>query len=43
LTDQLAGQMDAGFHLVGMYEDHHTGLKISEFAPTYLATRAIKP
>jgi ubiquinone/menaquinone biosynthesis C-methylase UbiE len=43
LTDQLAGQMDAGFHLVGMYEDYHTALKISEFAPTYIATRAIKP
>lgn len=43
LTDQLAGQMDAGFHLIGLYEDHHSDLKISEFSPTYLATRAIKP
>ncbi len=43
LSDQLAGQMEAGFHLVGLYEDHHTDLKISEFAPTYIATRAIKP
>ncbi|MFN8413503.1 MAG: class I SAM-dependent methyltransferase [Anaerolineales bacterium] len=43
LTDQLAGQMDAGFHLIGMYEDHHRGAKIAEFSPTYIATRAIKP
>jgi ubiquinone/menaquinone biosynthesis C-methylase UbiE len=43
LTEQLAGQMDAGFHLIGMYEDYHTGAKIADFSPTYLATRAIKP
>ncbi len=43
LADQLAGQMEAGFHLTGLYEDHHTDLKISEFSPTYIATRAIKP
>jgi SAM-dependent methyltransferase len=43
LTDQLAGQMEAGFHLIGMYEDHHTGSKIADFIPTYIATRAIKP
>lgn len=43
LTDQLGGQMDAGFHLVGMYEDYHTRVALSEYMPTYLATRAIKP
>lgn len=43
LTDQLAGQMEAGFHLVGLYEDRHSGLAISEYTPTYLATRALKP
>jgi ubiquinone/menaquinone biosynthesis C-methylase UbiE len=43
LTEQLAGLMDAGFHLIGMYEDYHTGAKIADFSPTYLATRAIKP
>lgn len=42
LTDQFAGQMEAGFHLIGMYEDRHSGAKISEFSPTYIATRAIK-
>lgn len=42
LNDQLAGQLDAGFALIGLYEDHHTGLKISEHIETYLATRAVK-
>jgi SAM-dependent methyltransferase len=43
LTDQIGGQLDAGFHLVAMYEDRHTKLTLSEFMPTYLATRAVKP
>jgi SAM-dependent methyltransferase len=42
LTDQIGGQVDAGFHLIGMYEDRHTDVKISEFTPTYIATRALK-
>jgi len=43
LTDQLGGQLDAGFHLIGFYEDRHTNVKISEFISTYIATLAIKP
>lgn len=43
LTDQLAGQTDAGFHIIGMYEDVHAGTAISSYTPTYLATRALKP
>jgi ubiquinone/menaquinone biosynthesis C-methylase UbiE len=43
LTDQLAGQTDAGFHIIGLYEDRHSGVVISEFTPTYIATRALKP
>ena len=43
LTDQLAGQMDAGFAIVSMYEDHHNQVKLSEYIETYIATRAIKP
>ncbi len=43
LTDQLAGQTDAGFQIVGLYEDHHNHTVISEYTPTYLATRSIKP
>lgn len=42
LTDQLAGQMDAGFHLIGLYEDRHIGTAISEYTPTYIATRSLK-
>jgi len=43
LGDQLAGQMDAGFHLIGLYEDRHKGIVTSEYTPTYIATRALKP
>jgi len=43
LTDQLAGQMDAGFAIIGMYEDHHNEVKLSEYIETYMATRALKP
>lgn len=43
LTDQLGGQMDAGFHVIGLYEDQHSGSAVSEYTPTYIATRALKP
>lgn len=43
LTDQLGGQMDAGFHIIGLYEDYHQGTAISDFTPTYIVTRALKP
>ncbi|HUH97541.1 MAG TPA: methyltransferase domain-containing protein [Anaerolineales bacterium] len=43
LSDQLGGQMDAGFHLIGLYESHHSGTVISDYTPTYIATRALKP
>ncbi len=43
LTDQIGGQLDAGFHLVAMYEDYHSHMTLSEYMPTYLATRAVKP
>ena len=43
LEDQLGGQLDAGFHLVGFYEDRHRGARLAEFMPTYIATRAVKP
>ncbi len=42
LSDQLAGQMDAGFSIIGLYEDSHTDVKISEYTSTYIATRAVK-
>jgi SAM-dependent methyltransferase len=43
LTDQIAGQLDAGFLINGFYEDHHRHLEIAKYTPTYIATRAIKP
>lgn len=43
LTDQLAGQTDASFHITGLYEDRHSSTIISDYTPTYLATRALKP
>ncbi len=42
LSDQLAGQLDAGFAIIGLYEDHHNQAKLSEYIETYLATRAVK-
>jgi ubiquinone/menaquinone biosynthesis C-methylase UbiE len=42
LYDQIGGQTDAGFHIIGLYEDHHSDL-VGEYMPTYIATRAIKP
>lgn len=43
LTEQLGGQMDAGFHIISMYEDYHQGTAISDYTPTYIATQALKP
>lgn len=43
LTDQLGGQTDAGFHIIGIYEDYHGTSAVSDYTPTYIATRAIKP
>ena len=43
LTEQLGGQMDAGFHIIGLYEDYHGTSAVSEYTPTYVATRSVKP
>lgn len=43
LTDQFGGQLDAGFVLTGFYEDVWPGVKLNEYTPTYIATRAVKP
>ena len=43
LEDQLGGQLDAGFRLTALYEDRHRDLRVAEFMPTYVATRAVKP
>jgi SAM-dependent methyltransferase len=43
LSDQIGGQLDAGFVITGFYEDRWPGEKISEFLDIFIATRALKP
>lgn len=42
LEDQIGGQLDAGFVLVGLYEDYRRKDPIARFMPSYIATRARK-
>jgi SAM-dependent methyltransferase len=44
LTDQIAGQIDAGFLIAGFYEDDQPAPRflIDRYLPTFLATCAIK-
>ena len=51
LTDQIGGQIDAGFVITGFYEDRrlpHEGSEndyeflLSKYTPVYIATRALK-
>ena len=42
LTDQIAGQLDAGFVLTGLYEDRWEGQPPAEFTDTYIATKSQK-
>lgn len=42
LTDQIAGQLDAGLVLTGFYEDRWQGQPPAEFTDTYIATRSVK-
>lgn len=46
LDDQIGGQLTAGFLLGGFYEDRYAeedGDPVSQFMPTFIATRATKP
>jgi SAM-dependent methyltransferase len=42
LDDQIGGQIDAGFHLIGFFEDYWEEEKIKDYMPTFIATRALK-
>ena len=42
LTDQIAGQLDAGFALTGFYEDRWEGQPPADFTDTYIATRSVR-
>ncbi len=43
LTDQIGGQIEAGLIITGFYEDRHRDVLLSQYLPTYIATRAVKP
>jgi SAM-dependent methyltransferase len=43
LTDQIGGQLDAGFVLLGLYEDASPEDALSRHIPPFVATRAMKP
>lgn len=45
LDAQIGGQMAAGFLIAGFYEDRWSdeATPLNRFAPTYIATRALKP
>lgn len=45
LDAQIGGQIAAGFLIAGFYEDYWTNEArlLNEYAPTFIATRAIKP
>lgn len=43
LEYQLGGQVDAGFELIGFYEDRQPELALAAFMATAIATRARKP
>lgn len=44
LTDQMGGQLDAGFVITNMFEDTwDVENKMDDFLPSFIATRAVKP
>lgn len=43
LEEQAGGQLKAGFILTGLYEDRDRGGILREYAPQYIAARAVKP
>ncbi len=42
LSDQIGGQLTAGFVLTDMYEDNYGDDKLDNFFPSFIATRAVK-
>ncbi len=42
LTDQIGGQIEAGFAITGFYEDICPDSPISKYHPVYIATKAEK-
>lgn len=42
LTDQIGGQLDAGFAVTGFYEDRWEGQPPADYTDTYIASSAVK-
>jgi SAM-dependent methyltransferase len=43
LEDQIGGQTEAGLLIAGFYEDYWADRPLSNYAPAFIATRAVKP
>lgn len=43
LEEQIGGQIDAGFEIIGFYEDRQDNLALASYMATSMATRARKP
>lgn len=43
LDDQIGGQIDAGFVIIGFYEDRWPDFVLDKHIATFMATRALKP
>ncbi len=43
LEEQIGGQLEGGFVIIGFYEDYRSGSPIANYMPSYIATRARKP
>ena len=42
LEEQISGQLEAGFHLIGFFEDYRAEEKIKYYMPSFIATRSQK-
>lgn len=42
LEDQIGGQIEAGFAIVGLYEDINPEMVFAKYMPSFIATKAIK-
>lgn len=43
LTDQIGGQIQAGFVIIGFYEDIDPDTILGKYFPSFIATKALKP
>jgi SAM-dependent methyltransferase len=43
LEEQIGGQIEAGFVIIGFYESYKANDPIANYMPSYIATRALKP